>query len=109
MTRPDFGVSLRLHIDLLPTSAGGRTQPVRSGYRPICIMQGTNGAGAVIGLCELQLEHQLAPGHSGEGRLSFDPAVSNDVRGLLRVGSRFVLAEGTQPIGSAEVRAIDPG
>jgi hypothetical protein len=102
------GISLDVHLDLLPSNAGGRSHPIATGYRPLCVIKGPGGDERIFGLCELQLDGQLAPGDSGEGRLSFDISVSDEVRALLRVGSRFLLAEGARQIGSAEVRGIDP-
>jgi translation elongation factor EF-Tu-like GTPase len=107
MTEPEIGVTLLIHIDLLTASQGGRTQPVQSGYRPLCVVATSDGTEVVIGLCELQLADDLPPGRSGEGRLSFSADVSDEVRSLLSPGSRFSLAEGARPIGKAEVRGIE--
>jgi translation elongation factor EF-Tu-like GTPase len=107
MTPPAIGVTLIIRIDLFTPDRGGRATPIRSGYRPLCVVNQPDGGEVVIGLCELQLSEQLRPGDSGEGRLSFSVEVSQEVRSLLGVGSRFTLAEGRRPIGSAEVRGID--
>jgi len=108
MSGPTFGLTLDVSVDLLPTDGGGRIQPIASGYRPLCVIAAPDGDERIIGLCELRLDDPIAPGKSGGGRLRFDVAVSDDVRALLRVGSRFDLAEGAKRIGSAEVRGIDP-
>jgi hypothetical protein len=50
----------------------------------------------------------ISPGESGVGRLSFDVAVSDTVRALLRVGSTFDLAEGHTVVATAEVKGICP-
>jgi hypothetical protein len=102
-----FRLSVDVRVDLLPTKAGGRSQPIVSGYRPLCILEGADGEERSFGLCELQLADSLAPGDSDDGRLSFDIAVSDEVRALLGVGNRLTLAEGAKRIGSAEVRAIE--
>jgi len=105
MPLPRVGVTLDLHIDMRSTAAGGRQSPIADGYRPVCVIDGPNGE-AMIGLCELQLNHPVSPGNSGIGRLSFDISVSEQIRGLLHVGSRFALAEGPRRIAEAEVRGI---
>ena len=106
MDRPDFGVELAVRIDLLTTAQGGRIHPIGSGYRPICLIPVTDGPDAMVGMCELSLDNPLTPGETGVGRLKFHRAVSELVRSLVRVGSRFALAEGNHPIGQAEVREI---
>jgi hypothetical protein len=108
MDRPDFGVALTVRIDLLTAAEGGRTQPVRSGYRPICLIPVTDGPDEMVGMCELSLDNPLTPGETGAGRLKFHGTVSERVRSLVRVGSRFALAEGNHRIGHAEVLAITP-
>jgi translation elongation factor EF-Tu-like GTPase len=108
MDRPEFGLTLTVRIDLLTTAQGGRTHPVRSGYRPICLIPVTDGPDVMVGMCELSLDNPLTPGETGVGRLKFARAVSELVRSLVRVGSRFALAEGNHPIGHAEVREIKP-
>ena len=108
MSAPTIGLALDVTVHLLPTDAGGRTQSIVSGYRPLCFIETPNGTERVFGLCWLDLDAPIAPGDSGDGRLSFDIAVSNDVRALLHVGSKFGLAEGAKRVGSAEVRRIDP-
>jgi hypothetical protein len=102
---PTFGVTLDLQIDVRSTAAGGRSQAIVSGYRPLCAIGGPDGE-TTIGLCELQLDHPIAPGTSGIGRLSFDVAVSDEVRALLQVGSTFALVEGRHAVADAEVRGI---
>jgi hypothetical protein len=108
MLAPSFGLSLRVIVDLLPSNAGGLSHPIVSGYRPLCVVEGPGGDERIFGLCELLLDHPLAPGDTGEGRLLFDVSVSDEVRGLLPGGSRFALAEGARQIGWAQVRGIDP-
>jgi hypothetical protein len=104
MTRPHFGVTLAIRIDALPSGSRGA---LRSGLRPLCRVTTPDGDDVVIGLCELELAHPVHPGGAGDGRLSFDIAVSDLVRSLIRAGSRLTLAEGNTPIATAEVRAIE--
>jgi hypothetical protein len=101
-----FGVTLSVRVTLLAPSAGGRTRPVRDGYRPICRFK-DHGQDISIGLCELELRREIEPGGAGDGRLGFDEAVSSLVRSLAIVGERIDLAEGLTVIGSAEIVAID--
>jgi hypothetical protein len=104
---PQLGVTVHLSLDVRATEAGGRSRPIRDGYRPLCIIEGPDGE-TTIGLCELRLSEPIAPGNSGPGHLAFDLAVSDRVRGLLQVGSHFNLAEGGTVVATAEVRGIDP-
>jgi hypothetical protein len=105
---PEFGLSLDVRVELLPPGAGGRSTPIASGYRPLCLIGSPGTDEQVFGLCELVLAEPLAPGNSGDGHLSFDTAISDDVRPLLRVGSRFDLAEGLRRVGSVQVKGIRP-
>lgn len=109
MTReiPPSGVILLVNVDLLKPEEGGRTSPISSGYRPLCLIPRADGTEAVFGLCELYLDAAIPPGRSGQGRLAFATAIADDVRSLLVTGSRISLAEGSQPIGTAEVRGIE--
>ena len=107
MSQPRFGVTLDLHLDVRATDAGGRTLPIFDGYRHLCIVDSLDGE-TVVGLCELHLDNPISPGESGVGRLSFDVAVSETVRALLRVGSTFDLAEGRTVVAAAEVQGIGP-
>lgn len=107
MSQPRFGVTLDLHLYVRATDAGGRSRPIVDGYRPLCIVGSLDGE-TVVGLCELHLDNPISPGESGVGRLSFDVAVSDTVRALLRVGSTFDLAEGHTVVATAEVKGICP-
>jgi hypothetical protein len=107
MSQPRFGVTLDVHLDVRATDTGGRSRPIVDGYRPLCIVGSLDGE-TVVGLCELHLDNPISPGESGVGRLSFDMAVSDTVRALLRVGSTFDLAEGQTVVAAAEVQGIDP-
>jgi hypothetical protein len=106
LNSPEIGVTFLIYIDLLTVEQGGLSQPLQSGYRPLCIIPRSDGTEVVIGLCELQLADDLPPGGSGEGHLAFSADVSDEVRSLLSTGSRFSLAEGTRPIGKAQIRGI---
>jgi translation elongation factor EF-Tu-like GTPase len=107
MSEPMYGITLTVHVELLTPETGGRTRPIQSGYRPLCVTRKPDGTQVVIGLCELQLDKEIYPGDSGDGRLSFAVDVSEEVRSMVTVGARFQLAEGNHPIGSAEVRDIE--
>jgi hypothetical protein len=108
MSRPEFGLSLDVRVDLWPSEAGGRSAPIESGYRPLCVIKGADAGERTFGLCELVLADPLAPGNSADGHLLFDIAVSDAVRSVLVIGSRFDVVEGTRRIGSVQVRAIEP-
>jgi hypothetical protein len=107
VSSPDIGLVLTVRVDLFKSEAGGRSRPIETGYRPICRFPDRYEHETVVGLCELELPEPLNPGTSGEGRLSFDAAVSGQVRSLISRGSRFVLAEGPNVIGAAHVLGIE--
>jgi hypothetical protein len=100
--RPDFGVSLKVRLRLVPPEDGGRKTPIRSGSRPLSLIKDGNRTIA-IGLSELMLSDELQPGSSGVGTLMFHRDVSEMVMSLLGPGSQFSLAEGNHIVASAEV------
>ena len=106
MTAPSYGLVLAIRVDLLRTESGGRVHPIRTGYRPICAVTTPDGQDRMIGLCQLSIDGDLRPGETGIAELSFANSVSDLARSLLRVGSRFYLAEGPHHIGTAEVLSI---
>lgn len=104
---PHPRVSLVVEVELLDAGRGGLSQAISSGYRPLCVVRTSDRTDVVIGLCELQLDADLAPGSSAEAKLIFDGDVADGVRRYLGVGSRFALAEGRREIGTAEVKHFD--
>ncbi len=105
MGEPQFATRFKIAIHLVSAEEGGRTQTVRSGYRPLCVVR-RQGRDETIGLCELDLVGELQPGTSGTAILGFAPEVTEHARSALTPGSKFDLAEGNRVIGSAEVIAI---
>lgn len=55
----------------------------------------------VIGMCQLETDDAILPGHSGHGELAFAPDVSALVRSLVHVGTVIALNEGRRRIGTA--------
>jgi hypothetical protein len=102
-----MGLTLRVEIHLLTAAEGGRTTPVGGGYRPLCVVGAEGDAKTIIGLCQLEMNGELAPGGTGQADLVFAAEVSDLTRSLLAIGSTFGLAEGPYVIGEATVRAID--
>ena len=105
MSGQKIGARVRVEIRLLPSGEGGRSSPIVDGYRPLCLIADADGSETVVGLCQLELVGELMPGGTGEGTLAFAPEVSDLVRSLVRVGSKFGLAEGRKVVGAA--RAIE--
>lgn len=105
MSSTTSGLTVKAQVQLLTPDRGGRTQPVISGYRPLCFIDGEDGYRAIIGLCELRLTRvpALQPGESGDGTLIFLPSVADEARAALTVGSTISLGEGTRIIGFAQV------
>ncbi len=104
--RPDFAVSLKVRLRLVPPEDGGRKTPIRSGYRPLSLVKDRDRT-ITIGLSELMLSDELQPGSSGVGTLMFHRDVSDMVMSLLGPGSQFSLAEGNHIVASAEVLEVN--
>ena len=87
-------------IKLLPTTEGGRSSFVRTGYRPTIRFADlyTDGSFTFVDCEEAQ------PGDECEAKLTFvNPSY---VREYLRVGSRFDITEGTRKVGEGEILSI---
>ena len=106
MTEPTFGIAVRVQLQLLSTEGGGLSKPVRDGYRPLCSVEGRD-AEIVIGMCVLRLEAPIPPGSNGSGTLKFALQVTPIARKCLRPNSSFRLLEGTLPIASGVVLAVE--
>ena len=88
---------VRARLQLLSVSEGGRTGPVRSGYRSLIRLE----QGDVDFGFELDLENDfLAPGDQGNGTLSFWAVEELPV---LLPGQRFEVREGARVIGHGVV------
>jgi len=94
----DLDVTVRVH-------AGGRRTLIRSGYRPVTVVE-AEGKKTSIGLGELLLEAPIQPGSSGEGVLRFHREVSDLVKSLVRPGSQIFFVEGKNVVASVEVMDI---
>jgi translation elongation factor EF-Tu-like GTPase len=97
MTRRTVGA--RVH--LLPTSEGGRSDPLLSGYRSLLRFEG----GEVDFGFEFELDPAvgpsgLSPGASGTGRISFWAV--EELPSLLD-GQRFELREGARVVGTGTI------
>ena len=95
-------VTARVH--LLPTSEGGRSGPLLSGYRSLLRFEGSD---LDFGF-ELELDPTvgpggLAPGSSGTGRVSF---WAIEEMPSLFAGQRFELREGARVVGRGTI--VDP-
>lgn len=100
MTRRTVGARVRL----LPTSEGGRSGPLQSGYRSLLRFEGRD---VDFGF-ELELDAAvgpsgLSPGASGTGRISFWAVAELP---SLFDGQRFEVREGTRVVGTGTI--IDP-
>jgi len=92
-------------VDLLPTSAGGRSTVMLSGYRSLLRFSGsTIDFGFELDLDSRTNPNGVAPGSTGHGRLFFWAA---DDLPMLVEGLRFEIREGNQVIGYGSI--VDPG
>jgi len=85
--------SCRAELYLLAAKEGGRTKPVRAGYRPQLFV-GAIDVTATLG------GDELAPGANATVDLTLDRAVA------LEVGVRFAMREGGRTIGAGVVTAV---
>ena len=120
MTRDWPGGKLRLLCDLrlLPPSAGGRSLPLRSGWRGIAwfgeryteqdadLWPPIPLGEEVLWGCEIRLAgtESLAPGDCAEATLTF--LFLEEARPAMRPGARFEIREGNRPVGSGIVRDL---
>lgn len=91
-------------VDLLPTSEGGRSGPLLSGYRSLLRFEGSE---VDFGF-ELELDPAvgsggIAPGASGSGRVSFWAV---EELPFLFAGQRFEVREGASVVGRGTI--VDP-
>jgi hypothetical protein len=92
------------HVDLLPTSAGGRSSAMLSGYRSLLRFAGsTTDLGFELELDSGTNPNGVAPGTSSRGRLLLWAV---DELPKLAGGHRFEIREGHRIIGHGSV--IDP-
>lgn len=88
---------IRARLELLPTSEGGRAQPIESGYRSLARFDGLQGD---VGF-ELNLEDRpIRPGESGIARLSF---WATDVPFHLLTSDPFEVREGGHVVGHGTI------
>jgi translation elongation factor EF-Tu-like GTPase len=108
MTEVPYGVSLDIDFQLLPPSEGGRSTPVKSGYRPLCRFTAPDGQTTTVGMCQLELgaADHVMPGDRGAGSLVFVEDVAALVRSLASAGTQLDLAEGNRVVGHATVRGV---
>ncbi len=86
-------LTARAHLQLLPSSEGGRSTPMQSGYRSLIRFE----RGEVDFGFELMLDsHELAPGAAGTGTLAL---WAKDALPELTPGLRFEVREGTRIVG----------
>ena len=88
-------------VHLLATNDGGRTGPLRSGYRSLLRFEGTDvDLGFELELHPEMNANELAPGASGTARLSF---WATEQLPTMLAGQRFEIREGTRVVGRGSV------
>ncbi len=107
MTLP-ASAHIRASLRLQPTEEGGRKRPIRTGYRPNCMIFSADGSrdeeyrDAVV---HLESGDSLGPGESTTVRLQ--PALP-DGWSAVAPGTRIDLCEGDRVIGTATVTELWP-
>lgn len=88
-------------IDLLPTSEGGRSGPLLSGYRSLLRFEGSEvDFGFELELDATAGSDGIAPGASGSGRVSFWAV--EELPSLV-AGQRFEIREGARVVGRGTI------
>lgn len=96
---------IRASLILKPAESGGRAGSLRSGYRSLLRLQGSDtDFGFELVLDEASGSEELKPGNAGTGCLSFWAA---DKLPNLAKGQQFEIREGTRIIGSGEIIDVD--
>ena len=89
--------TIDVELHLLPTSEGGKAQPLRSGYRSIILFEGAElPCGFELELVP-ELVDGLAPGASTRARLLLWAVA--EATPFLLTGKRFELREGDRIVG----------
>jgi elongation factor Tu len=91
---------IRALIVLLPSSEGGRTGAIASGYTPSFRFDELYTAGAV----QLIGRSALSPGEEADADIVL--ANPDHVAGFLRVGATFDITEGRRKIGSGIIHSL---
>nr|WP_294990103.1 hypothetical protein [uncultured Sediminibacterium sp.] len=94
--------NIKAKISLLPTSLGGRQNPVATGYRPALAFNTTQ---YFCGEIELLDQAQLNPGDSGTVFIRLIPA--KHIRKNLKSNDAFTLNEGSKAIGSGIILSAE--
>lgn len=94
---------IRACIELLPTSAGGRTRPIVGGvsYRPNHNFFAPDSRDMCMGFIELPPGHDLMPGQSAELEINF--WVWPELRAAITPGRIWTIQEGPKVVGSGTV------
>jgi translation elongation factor EF-Tu-like GTPase len=90
---------IRASVDLLPTSAGGRTQPIVGGisYRPNHNFFAPDNRDMCMGFIELPAGQDLMPGQSAELEITF--WVWPELRAAIMPERTWTIQEGAKIVG----------
>jgi translation elongation factor EF-Tu-like GTPase len=94
---------IRASVDLLPTSAGGRTQPIVGGvsYRPNHNFFAPDNREMCMGFIELPHGQDLMPGQLAELEITF--WVWPELRAAIKLGRTWTIQEGPKIVGYGTV------
>lgn len=90
----------RIQAEITLNSKGGRTWPIKSGYRPGFDFK---TRGLTSGSIKLLNRQELNPGETGLAEISF---VSDELIGNAETGSKFKFYEGSTEIGYCKIVRI---
>jgi translation elongation factor EF-Tu-like GTPase len=97
---------IRASVELLPTSAGGRAQPIVGGfsYRPNHNFFAPDNSDMCMGFIELPTGQELMPGHSAELEITF--WVWPELRAAIKPGRTWTIQEGPKVVGYGTVLEV---
>jgi translation elongation factor EF-Tu-like GTPase len=97
---------IRASVDLLPTSAAGRTQPIVGGvsYRPNHNFFAPDNRDMCMGFIELPTGQDLMPGQSAELEITF--WVWPELRAAIKPERKWTIQEGPKIVGYGTVLKV---
>lgn len=99
-------ITVRANIRLLPTSEGGKTQPVWGRYRPNHNFFGPESRVTAIGVIDVPEGKKLWPGESIE--VSVTLLIWPELEKLLQPGRQWRIQEGVKLVGFGTVIEVFP-
>lgn len=104
MVVQDGLIKVRASVRLLSTEEGGRTDPIRGGYRPNHNFFGPDSREMTIGLVDLPDGVELRPGETMELTIAF--WAWPGLVGQIYSGRRWSIQEGARLVGVGTIKEV---